>query len=395
MSLDSSQRSPTLADREEGDEGVTSFEVTGSNGTKFLYGAITFLLLTLAVFWFQFHRIQTGDQLVTGDKLQWGYLLLILLCLPFDTVACGVRIWVVSRVLQPGIGFWTCLKAEWANVGVAMITPSSSGGGLGQIYMLHRGGADAGTAIAISFITFLGSMVGLLCLGLYNLLFSGASEVGPLLRAAVWGFTLIAAFVILAALWPGLFRSVTLWIYEAYWKIRRRNHRQAVFTSLSEAHTESTPAHMGRVAAKLLDMTHTYQDSVRRFVRLGKGRFIWVCLLSLSFLLSRCLMAYLCLRFLGVQESTLGAVMEIQMALIFLIYFAPTPGGSGLAEGASLSLMAAIVPVGFAPYYNLLWRSATLYLPASIGLFFLLRTMVQDARKVVSRRRRRGTSIKL
>jgi hypothetical protein len=28
-----------------------------------------------------------------------------------------------------------------------------------------------------------------------------------------------------------------------------------------------------------------------------------------------------------------------------------------------------------------------LYLPASLGLFFLLRTMVQDARKVVSRRR--------
>jgi hypothetical protein len=27
-----------------------------------------------------------------------------------------------------------------------------------------------------------------------------------------------------------------------------------------------------------------------------------------------------------------------------------------VAEGASLSIMAAIAPPGFAPYYNLLWR---------------------------------------
>ncbi|MGD9033506.1 MAG: lysylphosphatidylglycerol synthase transmembrane domain-containing protein [Desulfobacteraceae bacterium] len=395
MSSESSQGSPVSLDCEDGDGcDVAPRGVTGWRGTKYLFGGITFLLLTLAVFWFQFDRIQAGDQLVAWEKLQWGYLLLLLLFLPLDTVACGVRIWVVCRLLQPGIGFWTCLKAEWANVGVAMLTPSSSGGGLGQIYMLNRGGANTGSAIAISFITFLGSMVGLLCIGFYNILFSGASDMGPLLRTALWGFTFIAAFVILAAVWPGLFRVVILWLYQAYWQIRGKNHR-VVFTSRSEAQTESTPARMGRVAAKLLDMTHTYQESVRRFVRLGKGSFVIVCLLSLSFLLSRCLMAFLCLRFLGIQASTLGEVMEIQMALILFVFFAPTPGGSGLAEGVSLSFMSDVVAVGFAPYYNLLWRFTTLYLAASVGLFFLFRTMVYDARKVVSRRRRRGTSTKL
>ena len=392
MSSPSSQVPRAPLDSEDGHGyDATSPGVTGWRGTKYLLGGITFLLLTLAVFWFQFDRIEAGDQLVAWDKLQWGYLFLLLLFLPTDTLACGMRMWVVCRLLQPGIGFWTCLKAEWANVGVAMLTPSSSGGGLGQIYMLNRSGANAGSAIAISFITFLGSMVGLLCIGLYNVLFSGASEVGLLLRAAIWGFILIAAFVIIAAVWPGLFRVMVMWIYEAYWGIRGKNYRMAAFKSHSEDQTGPTPPHVGRVAAKLLDMTHVYQDNVRRFVRLGKGSFVIVCLLSLGFLLSRCLMAFLCLRFLGIQESTLGAVMEIQMALILFVFFAPTPGGSGLAEGASLSIMAAIVPVGFAPYYNLLWRSATLYVPASVGLFFLLRTMVQDARRVVRRRRSNQT----
>ena len=394
MSLTSNQGSPARSDFEDGDgRGAVSLGVTGWRGTKYLLGGVTFLLLTVTVFWFQFTRIQAGDLGVAWDKLHWGYLFLLLLFLPVDTVACGIRIWVVCRLLQPGIGFWTCLKAEWANVGVAMLTPSSSGGGLGQIYMLTRGGANAGSAIAISFITFLGSMVGLLCLGLYNILFSGFSDMGLLLRTAVWGFTLIALFVIVAAVWPGLFRVLLMWIYKAYWKIRGNNHRLANLESPLEAQTDPTPAHMGRVAAKLVHMTHTYQDSVRRFVRLGKGRFIWVCLLSLSFILSRCLMAFLCLRFLGIQASTLGEVMEIQMALILLVFLAPTPGGSGLAEGVSLSFMSSVVPVGFAPYYNLLWRFTTLYLAASVGLFFLFRTMVFDARKAVTRRRGGETSI--
>jgi len=396
MSSASSQGAPAPVDCGEGDGcGVAARGVTGWHGTKFLFGGVTFLLLTVAVFWFQFTRIQAGDQLVAWDKLHWGYFFLLLLSLPLDTVACGIRIWVVCRLLQPGIGFWTCLKAEWANVGVAMLTPSSSGGGLGQIYMLNRGGANAGSAIAISFITFLGSMVALLCLGLYNILFSGFSDMGLILRTAVWGFTLIAVFVILAAVWPGLFRVLIMWIYQAYWQIRGKNHRLGVLRSPPEAQAESSRASMGRVAAKLVHMTHTYQDNVRRFVRLGKGSFVIVCLLSLTFLLSRCLMAFLCLRFLGIQTSTLGDVMEIQMALILLVFLAPTPGGSGLAEGVSLSFMSSVVPIGFAPYYNLLWRFTTLYLAASIGLFFLFRTMVYDARKVVSRRRSRGTSIKL
>jgi hypothetical protein len=48
-------------------------------------------------------------------------------------------------------------------------------------------------------------------------------------------------------------------------------------------------------------------------------------------------------------------------------------------------MMDGAMPIGFVPYYNLLWRFTTLYLPAIAGLFFLLRTIVQDARRVVLR----------
>jgi uncharacterized membrane protein YbhN (UPF0104 family) len=103
-------------------------------------------------------------------------------------------------------------------------------------------------------------------------------------------------------------------------------------------------------------------------------------------MLARCIIAFLCLRFLGIETSSLGGILETQLNLIFLIYFAPTPGSSGLAESASMLMMDSTIPAGFAPYYNLLWRCSTLYLPALAGLIFLSWTIMQDARKVVGRK---------
>ncbi len=361
-------------------------EPEGIGRSQLIVGGLVFLLLTVGVFWHQFYRMQTHDEALRLEQLQWGYLPLILFFLPFDTFACALRIWVVSRVLQPGIGLWTCLKAEWANVGIAMLTPSNSGGGFGQVYMLNRGGASVGTAMSISLITFLGSIIALLCIGLYSILFSGIYQVGYFFYGAIWLFTLVSGTMILGAVSPGFFRVGVSLISRTFWGMFGKEDRLEDWWPPGQARTGPPLDRMGRLARWLVDIAYTYMEDARRFVRVGRTNFAMVCLLSLTFILSRSLMGFLCLRFLGINTSTLMNVLELQTALIFLIYFAPTPGSSGLAETASLSIMAPIVHIGFAPYFNLLWRFSTFYLAASVGLLFLVRAAVQDAHKLVSRR---------
>jgi len=48
--------------------------------------------------------------------------------------------------------------------------------------------------------------------------------------------------------------------------------------------------------------------------------------------------------------------------------------------------MSQVVPAGFAPYYNLLWRFTTAYLPAMAGLFCLALALAQDAQRALRRR---------
>jgi hypothetical protein len=330
-----------------------------------------FILLTASIFLYQFSRIQNGEETFTWSGLRFEYLWLMLLCLPFDTLATGFRIWLVCHVLQPGTGFWTCLKAEWANAGIAMLTPSQTGGGFGQIYMLHHGGVSVSTATTISLITFLGTMVSLLVVGFYSVLISGA-VLGSLFSVAIWPLTIIIGLMTVALLWPGLFRAAISHVLKAYRRI-----------------SSSSDSYQGRVeltAGRLVALVYDYHHGTWRFIRTGKAEFAGVCLLSFVFILARCLMAFLCLRFLGIGNSTLGEVLQIQMALLFLLYFAPTPGSSGLAEVFSLSAMAAIVPAGLAPYYNLIWRASTVYLAAVLGLLFLGFTLLRDTRSILKRR---------
>ncbi len=354
---------------------------------KLLAGGLGFVLLTVGIFWYQFHRIQVADETPRWGHLQWGYLILILLCLPLETVTSGLRVWLICRVLQPGVGLWTCFKAEWANVAIAMLTPSQSGGGPGEIYILSRGGASVGTALTVCLLSFVGTMVGLLCMGLYSLLVSGLAHAGPLFAAATWTIVSISAAMVLGALWPGFFRFVFVAVSQAVSRIDgiRPHSRDCLLRG--DPGIGSSREHLDRLTAKLVDIIYTYRDDVWRFLRHGKVALAWVCLLSLVFLSSRALMPYLCLRFLGINTSTFRQVIEAQVALIFLVFFAPTPGGAGVAEAASLSIMEDIVPIGFAPYYTLLWRSLTLYLAAIPRLCCLARALIQDGRQVVLRMR--------
>jgi len=400
MPIEPNQGSRSVEDHEQGatrnpgelglasarQEGIAVTQPGGIRRGRLVLGGLVFLVLTVAVFWYQFSRIQDGQWAPTLDQVNWRYLLLILLFLPLDTVACGLRIWVVCRVLQPGMGLWMCLKAEWANIGIAMLTPSNTGGGLGQVYMLNRGGASVGTAMSVSLITFLGTLVALLCIGLYSLLFSGIHQIGRFFYGAVWFFTVVSGGMVLGAVWPGLFRTVVSLVSRGFWLIWGKNSQLEDWWPPGTARIGAPVDRMGRWEGRFVDLIYTYQENARRFLRLGRVNFAVVCLLSLTFILARSLMGFLCLRFLGIEASTLGHVLEVKLALIFLIYFAPTPGGSGLAEGASLSVMAHIVPIGFAPYYNLLWRFSTLYIPACVGLFFLIRSVLRDTHTVIERR---------
>ena len=347
--------------------------------TRLLWGGLVFGALTAGVFWRLFAHVAGADAGPALGDLRWGYLALLLLLLPVESLTSATRMWLICRVLHPGVSLWTCLQSELANAAIAVLTPSQSGGGPGQIYVLNRvGGVSVGTALTATLLSFMGTMVGLLTLGLYALLATSVEARGPLFLVPVWALTSIAGALLVGAAWPDVCRRALA--ASSRTVCRGLGGRRVVVDWWPPEAARSGPAvdRMDAATARLVDLLYAYREGVRRFLREGKACFAAVSVLSVCFLLARAVAPFLCARFLGVEAGTFRQIVEAQMALTFLLFFAPTPGGAGIAEGASLSIMADVVPPSIAPHYNLLWRFATSYLAALAGFLCLGRVMARD-----------------
>ena len=64
-----------------------------------------------------------------------------------------------------------------------------------------------------------------------------------------------------------------------------------------------------------------------------------------------------------------------------MIYFAPSPGGSGFAEVSISVLFGKIVPVALIPIFTLLQRSFLLFFPALIGAWIIINLLRKQTQK--------------
>ena len=81
---------------------------------------------------------------------------------------------------------------------------------------------------------------------------------------------------------------------------------------------------------------------------------------------------------LGVTDADWYSVMGRMIFLNMLLYFTPTPGGSGIAEGGFVLLFSDTVPAGTVGIVAVCWRLIAEYIPFLIGLYYTLTVFGRD-----------------
>jgi uncharacterized protein (TIRG00374 family) len=84
---------------------------------------------------------------------------------------------------------------------------------------------------------------------------------------------------------------------------------------------------------------------------------------------NKLLAGYVALRAIGITPNFVD-VLLLQTLVTFLLYFAPTPGGSGVAEVTSAAVLSIYVPRELLPIYTLIWRMILSYY--TLGAGFLI-----------------------
>jgi uncharacterized protein (TIRG00374 family) len=103
-------------------------------------------------------------------------------------------------------------------------------------------------------------------------------------------------------------------------------------------------------------------------------------MLSALIYLNKCLVGWVVLAGLGVA-APLGQVLYLQAVQYLVVYFAPTPGASGLAELSAAAIMQPLMPAAAFGAFVLLWRTFSLYLPMLLGGVLLARDALAGDRR--------------
>ena len=327
-----------------------------------------FFLLSFITIYFV-HRIFSEGQLRLDPHLLSVHIiggLAVLLVLYF--LADGLRLYCVIRAMGFRIAFAYIVKLVFINIFVSNVTPLATGGGVVQVYFMKQKGMPIGEATAATSIRTI--LAALILFTLTPIIIWSEPNLFRLFfhRNLLYGITGFSC-VYLTVFWVILFRIrvIKRWLFRGLYllktlKIVSRPQFRSLFLKVSHE----------------LDL---FSDGFKRYFRVGPG---WAALSVVStalFLLLLFSFSVVLVRALGYQVPVL-TVLAFQVVVTFFMYFAPTPGAAGVAEGGYGLLFAQLVQKQDITLLTLSWRFLTIYIGVLIGIFVIYREIFNRKKAV-------------
>src|SRR3972149_631677 len=267
---------------------------------------------------------------------------LILICLSwcFDVL----RLKVLTNAVGVRIPFIYGTKAILTYAFLSNITPSSAGGEPILFYMLNQKGITYGKASAIAFLRIMITMM-FFAIG------------GPIIiyfhRELLSSVGLMMAFDYVA-----IFLAVTVMFF-SYLYFAPHSARRG------------------------LDLLFNY---LKEFLQGERWRLILVIFYTALMIASQFLVAPMILKGLGCDVGILSVCM-IQGVLNFMLYYVPTPGGSGVSEGLGYALFAPLVPSHVLGIFLVIWKFLTNYVWTIVGGLIIAKSIGMENLKDITKTR--------
>lgn len=290
-------------------------------------------------------------------RIRWGWVLVGLGLASMDWIGGGLRLWVCARHVYPNPSLKGLILAGGMGAWAGFITPLNSAAGPMTMYTMRRYGVPLPVSVTSTFISFVGTILFFAIAGPLALVFGAGRSLGQ--RGNVLGLSLYDLFLgsltivggigVLMAIVIFFPRAVAGLIHRLAEAISRRSRRVA--DRLERLRAGIDEAHQIVVAF----------NSPRGWLAVA-----WATVLSGPSHANKLLAGYVALRALGLQANFVD-ILLLQTLVMFLLYFAPTPGAAGIGEVLSAAVMSSYVPRELTPIYILVWRLILTYFTMAFG----------------------------
>jgi uncharacterized protein (TIRG00374 family) len=290
-------------------------------------------------------------------QLHWGWVLVGLALASMDWIGGGLRIWVVARELHPNPPLKGMLLAGGMSAWAAYLTPLQSGAAPMMVYTMRRYGVSVPVGMTTALVTFVATIVFFGITGPLAILLGAGQSLGS--KGDLLGLSLYDLFLGTLGVFATL--GVLLVVVIVFPQVASKAiHGIAVWAGRRSKRVEAK-------LEKLLVGIDEAHAAVAKFnTPRGWLSLFWATLLSGPSHANKLLAGYVALRVIGIEAHFVD-VLLVQTLITFLLYFAPTPGASGIAEVLSAIVMTAYVPAAMTPLYTLAWRTILSYFTIAFG----------------------------
>lgn len=271
-----------------------------------------------------------------------GVVLVIAAGMYFD----ALRLIRLSRISGEEVTMAAALRVVFGNYFAALLTPGATGGAVIQVLFLKKAGMPTGKATIVVLIRTILSIFFLICclpvVFYYDPHILPWFEKDGVVKGA--GLLLLFTLVAMLTLRTNLADRLAVVVLKRL-PSRFRLPLMKVYRDMRGA---------------LALMAQSPAEILRAFVESAASLLFLYLMVPLLFLS------------LGVEVAW-QQVMGRMIFLNLLLYFAPTPGGAGVAEGLFISSFSAFMPLGVVGIAAVAWRIFAEYLPACIGGYFTIK----------------------
>jgi uncharacterized protein (TIRG00374 family) len=304
-----------------------------------------------------FYGNDTNAFLAAIPRVRWGWVLAGAGLASLDWFGGGFRNWVLARNIMPAPSLKGMILSGGMSAWASYLTPLQAGNAPMMVYTMRRYGVPVPVGLTVALMSFIATIAFFAIAGPLAILFGAGRSLGAhgimlgislydLFVASLTAFFVLGVLLVAVVLFP---RRVGNLVRLAAKALGRRSRRVADRLQVLERGIEQ--AH----------------DAVERF-NSPRG---WLSLLLATIIsgpshANKLLAGYVALRAIGIEAHFVD-VLLLQTFITFLLYFAPTPGASGIAELISAAVMSIYVPRSLTPLYTLLWRLVLSYYTIGLG----------------------------
>ena len=301
-------------------------------------GIFMFLLLLAVSIGIIYYTIDL-DALKTISSFNSIALIALAAGMYFD----GLRLQRLVKIGGYKLSIKAVLRVIFSNYFMAMLTPGASGGAVAQVLVLKSYGVPISKGTPIVLIRTVFSIMFLVIM-LPLVFLRDAIEIPYISRDMLLIFAVLAVIATLLGI------------------LQTKYMRQFVYNLAQRFKAHKTRDWLSKLETLNQGLGLLYKQPIQSFIVFIESGLSLLCLYCIA----------PALMYAFTPDIPIIDILDRMILLNLILYFAPTPGGTGIAEGLFVVLFSTFVPNGTVGIVAVAWRVMAEYLPFFIGMYAVL-----------------------